>query len=70
MEGDRKMEWKATCGYSFQDGKSTSEDVVRSAFQTLDLFNFRTNGTSQFSAECGPTGRSFLTIIPEISGCS
>ncbi|XP_028407311.1 uncharacterized protein LOC114529940 [Dendronephthya gigantea] len=43
MEGERKVEWKATCGYSFQDGKSTSDDVVRNAFQTLDLFSFETN---------------------------
>ncbi|XP_028404816.1 uncharacterized protein LOC114527381 [Dendronephthya gigantea] len=43
MEGERKVEWKATCGYSFDDGKSTSDDFVRNSFQTLDLFNFKTN---------------------------
>jgi hypothetical protein len=44
MTGGRSVEWKATCGYSFTDGQSTSDDVVRSTFQTLDLFNFKTHG--------------------------
>ncbi len=44
MEGDRKVEWKATCGYSFTDGQSTSDDVVRSTFDSLNLLSFKNHG--------------------------
>ena len=40
----RDVQWKATCGYSFANGQLTSDDVVRSSFETLNLFSFVTNG--------------------------
>ena len=50
MSGDRKVQWKATCGYSFSDGQSTSDDVVRGSFDTLNLFEFRTPGKFEILA--------------------
>ena len=40
----RDVQWKATCNYAFADGQATSDDVVRSSFETLNLFSFVTNG--------------------------
>ena len=45
MRDGRQVAWKATCGYSFANGEPTSNDVVRSNFDTLNLFSFTTHGT-------------------------
>jgi hypothetical protein len=49
MRDGREVAWKATCGYSFATGQPTTDDVVQSSFNTLNLFSFTTHGKFAFS---------------------